>query len=182
MLDSLTGFVVVGVAILVGWVIARIDLLGPHARHVLGRLTFFVLSPFLLFVVLAQADVHMLFSALLPVSAIAGLQVLCRSVLAGPPPTVLARDETLGAALARMPAGRRYTSLVPTQLRRFLDVEPDGLRAFDAVLVGGTLTLCTQCALRRGIGEDDVLPGVRLAGAAVFVAEVTADGAQALVY
>ncbi|SFI34344.1 MULTISPECIES: AEC family transporter [Microbacterium] len=75
MLDSLTGFVVVGVAILVGWIIARIDLLGPHARHVLGRLTFFVLSPFLLFVVLAQADVHTLFSALLPVSAIAAAAV-----------------------------------------------------------------------------------------------------------
>lgn len=75
MLESLTGFVVVGVAILVGWIIARIDLLGPHARHVLGRLTFFVLSPFLLFVVLAQADVHTLFSALLPVSAIAAAAV-----------------------------------------------------------------------------------------------------------
>lgn len=70
-LDTLTGFVVVGVAILVGWIIGRIDLLGPHARHVLSRLTFFVLSPFLLFVVLAQADIRLLFSALLPVSAIA---------------------------------------------------------------------------------------------------------------
>jgi predicted peroxiredoxin len=52
----------------------------------------------------------------------------------------------------------------------------------DAVLGGGTLTLCTQCAARRGIGEKDVLPGVRLAGAAVFVAESMDDGAQALVY
>lgn len=52
----------------------------------------------------------------------------------------------------------------------------------DAVLAGGTLTLCTQCAARRGIGEADVLPGVRLAGAAVFVAEVMTEGAQALVY
>lgn len=75
MLDTLTGFVVVGVAILVGWIIGRIDLLGPHARHVLSRLTFFVLSPFLLFVVLAQADIHLLFSALLPVSAIAAVAV-----------------------------------------------------------------------------------------------------------
>jgi predicted permease len=75
MLDALTGFVVVGVAIFLGWVIGRIDLLGPHARHVLGRLTFFVLSPFLLFVVLAQADVQTLFSALLPVSAVAAVSV-----------------------------------------------------------------------------------------------------------
>ena len=52
----------------------------------------------------------------------------------------------------------------------------------DAVLADGTLTLCTQCALRRGIAESDVLPGVRLAGAAVFVSEIMTDGAQALVY
>jgi malonate transporter len=76
MLESLTGFVVVGVAILVGWILGRIDLLGEHARPVLARLTFFVLSPFLLFVVLAQADVRMLFSALLPVSAIAAVAVI----------------------------------------------------------------------------------------------------------
>jgi O-succinylbenzoic acid--CoA ligase len=76
----------------------------------------------------------------LPVSAVAGLQVLCRSILAGEPVTVLEREETLAVATARMPAGRRYTALVPTQLRRFLDSEPDGLRAFDAVLVGGAAT------------------------------------------
>lgn len=39
-----------------------------------------------------------------------------------------------------------------------------------AVLQEGTLTLCVQCAARRGITEADLLPGVRLAGAAVFVA------------
>lgn len=75
MLDALIGFVVVGVAIVVGYVIGRIDLLGPHGRHVLSRLTFFVLSPFLLFVVLSQADVTTLFSALLPVSAVAAVVV-----------------------------------------------------------------------------------------------------------
>jgi predicted peroxiredoxin len=52
----------------------------------------------------------------------------------------------------------------------------------DAVLAGGRLTLCTQCAARRGIGAEDVLPGVRLAGAAAFVEEVLGDGVQALVY
>ena len=75
MLGVLTGFAVVGVAIVVGYVIGRIDLLGAHARYVLSRLTFFVLSPFLLFVVLADADVGTLFSALLPVSMIAALIV-----------------------------------------------------------------------------------------------------------
>jgi predicted peroxiredoxin len=51
-----------------------------------------------------------------------------------------------------------------------------------AVLAAGSVTLCTQCAARRGIGADDVLDGVRIAGAAAFVAESMADGTQALVY
>jgi len=52
----------------------------------------------------------------------------------------------------------------------------------DAVLAAGTVTVCTQCALRRGITNDDVLPGVRIAGAATFVEECLAPQAQALVY
>lgn len=72
----LTGFAVVGLAVVVGYVIARIDLLGPHARPVLSRLTFFVLSPFLLFVVLARADVKTLFSALLPVSMLSAAVIV----------------------------------------------------------------------------------------------------------
>jgi Predicted peroxiredoxins len=51
-----------------------------------------------------------------------------------------------------------------------------------AILAGGQVTLCTQCAARRGIAAEDVISGVRIAGAAVFVEEVTADGVQALVY
>ena len=52
----------------------------------------------------------------------------------------------------------------------------------DLVLEGGRVTVCTQCAARRGIGPEHVLPGVRIAGAAVFVEESLAEGAQALVY
>jgi predicted peroxiredoxin len=52
----------------------------------------------------------------------------------------------------------------------------------DAVLAGGRVTLCTQCAARREITEVDVLAGVRIAGAALFVEEALAEGAQALVY
>jgi predicted peroxiredoxin len=50
------------------------------------------------------------------------------------------------------------------------------------VLEAGTATVCTQCAARRSITGESVLPRVRIAGAAVFVQEVMADGAQALVY
>jgi predicted peroxiredoxin len=52
----------------------------------------------------------------------------------------------------------------------------------DVVLPAGQVTVCTQCAARRGIGPDDLLPGVRIAGAPTFVEEISADGAQALVY
>lgn len=47
---------------------------------------------------------------------------------------------------------------------------------------GGTLTVCTQCAQRRGVTEADLLPGARIAGAAAFIAEATAPDATALVY
>lgn len=52
----------------------------------------------------------------------------------------------------------------------------------DAVLAGGRVTLCTQCAARRGITADDVIEGVRIAGAPTFVEEISAEGVQALVY
>ena len=52
----------------------------------------------------------------------------------------------------------------------------------DTLIEGGKVTVCTQCAVRRGIGPQDVLPGVRIAGAATFVEEALGDGVQALVY
>ena len=52
----------------------------------------------------------------------------------------------------------------------------------DLVLEGGTVTVCTQCAARRGIGPENVVPGVRIAGSAVFVEEALREHAQALVY
>jgi predicted peroxiredoxin len=51
-----------------------------------------------------------------------------------------------------------------------------------SVLALGTVTVCTQCAARRDITPADLIPGVRIAGAATFVAEAVADTAQALVY
>jgi predicted peroxiredoxin len=52
----------------------------------------------------------------------------------------------------------------------------------DAVLASGTLTVCTQCAARRGITEADLIAGVRIAGSASFVDECLREQAQALVY
>lgn len=66
----LTGFGIIGSVIAVGYIVGRTGILGPHARFVLSRIVFFVLSPCLLFTVLADADVTVLFSSLLVVAAI----------------------------------------------------------------------------------------------------------------
>jgi predicted peroxiredoxin len=52
----------------------------------------------------------------------------------------------------------------------------------DAVIAGGQLTVCTQCADRRGITSGDLIEGVRIAGAAAWTEEILGDGVQALVY
>jgi O-succinylbenzoic acid--CoA ligase len=82
----------------------------------------------------------------LPAEHVAGLQVLLRSLISGTEPVVLDladgfRPEAFASSAAALPSGgRRYTSLVPTQLRRLLDVGGDATRAvagLDAVLLGG---------------------------------------------
>ena len=50
------------------------------------------------------------------------------------------------------------------------------------VLSSAQVTVCTQCAARRDITDDEVLPGIRIAGAPTFVEEITTEGVQALVY
>jgi predicted peroxiredoxin len=52
----------------------------------------------------------------------------------------------------------------------------------DAILAGGQVTLCTQCAARRDITEDDVIDGIRIAGAPTYIEEIMADDTQAVVY
>jgi len=70
MIGVLEGFGVIAVIVLVGYLVGRTRVLGPNADFVLGRIAFYVLSPPLLFTVLARSDVHALFSSQLPVAAI----------------------------------------------------------------------------------------------------------------
>jgi malonate transporter len=69
----LTGFAIIGTVIFIGYIVGRLGILGEHARFVLSRIVFFVLSPCLLFTVLADADVHVLFSRVLAVSSISAV-------------------------------------------------------------------------------------------------------------
>lgn len=52
----------------------------------------------------------------------------------------------------------------------------------DALYAGGTVTVCTPCATRRGLVEADFRPGTVMAGSARFVELATGAGATALVY
>ncbi|WP_353109315.1 o-succinylbenzoate--CoA ligase [Gordonia sp. (in: high G+C Gram-positive bacteria)] len=83
----------------------------------------------------------------LPPHHIAGLQVMLRSLAAGFDPVIL--DLTDGFDVSVLPAAvdaltgpRRYTSLVPVQLRKVLGdpAATAAMRAFDAILVGGAAT------------------------------------------
>ncbi|QLQ09629.1 MAG: DsrE family protein [Nocardioidaceae bacterium] len=50
------------------------------------------------------------------------------------------------------------------------------------VIDQAALTVCSQCAARRGLEYEDLLAGVRIAGAATFAEEALTEGTQALVY
>jgi len=97
--------------------------------------------------------------------------------------TVAATAVTAGAAVSLWLTGESAWFALPGRARQFVLAHAAPLDALLAsVLAAGTVTLCSQCAARRGIGAQDVIAGVRLAGAATFVEEALADRVQALVY
>jgi predicted peroxiredoxin len=52
----------------------------------------------------------------------------------------------------------------------------------EAVLAGGAVRVCSQCAARRSLADADLVDGARIAGAAGFVEQVLGPQVQALVY
>jgi predicted peroxiredoxin len=52
----------------------------------------------------------------------------------------------------------------------------------DALIEGGRVTLCTQCAARRELDETDLVDGIVIRGSAAFVEEVMGAGTRTLVY
>jgi len=95
----------------------------------------------------------------LPVSGMAGLNVVIRSIVAGYRPVPLPpgsfTPEAFLAAYSQLPAGvPAYLSVVPTQLRRLLAASPlvDTLASFATVLIGGAMV------------DDDLMDHARAAG------------------
>ncbi|WP_087624981.1 AMP-binding protein [Aeromicrobium sp. PE09-221] len=123
----------------------------------------------------------------LPPTAVGGLQVLVRSVLADAEPVVADEHASIPAAIAVMTGGRRYASFVPTQLFRLLaSEEATALAGLDAVLLGGAAapadllrraeTLGIRIVRTYGMSETSggcVYDGVPLDGARM---RISADG------
>ena len=115
----------------------------------------------------------------LPADRIAGAMVIARARVGEGDVLAIAEGPFTAAAFAaaasRMPAGRRYVSLVPTQVRRLL-ASPQGadaLAGFDAVLVGGAppgMALPANAVETYGMTETCggcVYDGLPLAGTGV---------------
>lgn len=97
--------------------------------------------------------------------------------------TVAAMAVAAGAEVSLWLTGEAAWFAVPGRAEEFdLPLATPLADLLAAVLAAGQVTACSQCAARRGIGADDVLEGVRIAGAAVFTEEILAPDAQALVY
>ncbi len=97
--------------------------------------------------------------------------------------TVAAAAVAAGADVSLWLTGEAAWFAVPGRAEAFdLPLATPLSDLFTVVREGGSVTLCTQCAARREITDADTLAGIRIAGAAVFVEECLADGAQALVY
>jgi predicted peroxiredoxin len=97
--------------------------------------------------------------------------------------TVAAAAGAAGADVGLWLTGEAAWFALPGRAETFeLDLAAPLADLLAAVVAEGQVTVCTQCAQRRGITAGDVVEGVRVAGAAVFAEEVLADGAQALVY
>ena len=74
-----------------------------------------------------------------PSTYVAGLQVICRSLVAGHDPVLAEEHPTLVAALGAASATNPFLSLVPTQLHRLLDdpTSVAALREAHTILLGG---------------------------------------------
>ncbi len=97
--------------------------------------------------------------------------------------TVAAAAAAAGADVGLWLTGEAAWFSIPGRAEAFsLDLAAPLADLLAAVLAEGQVTVCTQCAQRRGITARDVVQGVRVAGSAVFAEEILADGVQALVY
>ncbi len=97
--------------------------------------------------------------------------------------TVAAAAVASGAYVSLWLTGEAAWFALPGRAEEFdLDLATPLSDLLSVVVSGGRVTVCTQCAARRGIVEGDLRDGLIIAGAAVFAEEILDEGVQALVY
>jgi malonate transporter len=77
----LQGFGVIAVVIILGYLVGKAGILPDQTQDVLGKLAFWLLSPALLFTVLARADWSVLVSQLLPIFFVTAVTILGLSTI-----------------------------------------------------------------------------------------------------
>jgi predicted peroxiredoxin len=97
--------------------------------------------------------------------------------------TVAATAIAAGAEVSLWLTGEAVWMAVPGRAAEFeLPHSAPLVDLLAAVLASGSVTVCSQCAVRRSLTAEDLVEGARIAGAASFVDEILVDDAQALVY
>ena len=97
--------------------------------------------------------------------------------------TVAAAAVAAGAEVSLWLTGEAAWLALPGRAAEFtLPHSPPLDELLQLILDEGTVTLCTQCAVRRDIAAADLVPGIRIAGASTFVQEALRPLTQALVY
>ena len=97
--------------------------------------------------------------------------------------TVAAMGVTAGASVSVWLTGEAVWFAVPgRQPDLELPYATPVAELIEAVRLGGSITVCTQCAARRELVVQDLVESATIQGAASFVEAALADNVQALVY
>ena len=97
--------------------------------------------------------------------------------------TVAATAAASGAEVILWLTGDATLFALPGKAEEFLLEHAAPLSQLrDQILELGQIKVCTQCAKRRNITEEQLIPGVVIAGASTFVEDVLRPATQALVY
>ena len=179
----LQGFWLIAAVVAVGWLLAHLGLFGRTEQQMLAKLTFWVGSPALLFLVVADADVGVIFSGFL-VATVAGVVVtaaaylvLARVVLRrtsthalmGGMSVSYVNSNNLGLPIAIYVLGDGSWS-APVILMQLLVLQPAWLAALDASQQGGRVSLrrvlrspvTNPLTIGSGLGLLVALTGVQL--------------------
>jgi predicted peroxiredoxin len=97
--------------------------------------------------------------------------------------TVAAMGVTAGASVSVWLTGEAVWFAVPgRQPDLELPYATPVVELIEAVRLGGSITVCTQCAARRELVVHDLVESATIQGAASFVEAAMTDNVQALVY